>query len=157
MKTLTIIILAGAVIMLPFRKRITKASMTSFARDPLTYTRLVYVGIAFLWLYIANDAERIHIPQKLYAAFAFAVLLLYAIFPLRTIWLLVAATFMTGWCLQMYQSLQFQIAHLGVKIEMLGLVMIDAQYVFILLIGLALLYVTGPCLMKRHRMTKRVS
>jgi hypothetical protein len=157
MKTITIIILAGAVILIPFRNRITKESMTKLAHDPSTITRLVYVGIALLWLYIAQNAERIHLPPKLYAAFPSGVLLLYAIFPLRTIWLLIATTFLTGWCLHMYQSVQFQIAHLGVKIEMLGLVMMDVQYVLMLVIGLAFLYATGPYLMKRHRMTKKAS
>jgi hypothetical protein len=148
MKLITIIILAVAAILIPFRHRITKQAITKLACNPATIMRLAYIGFAVLWVFVADDAARVHVPRTFYVAVPSGVLLLYAIFPLRTIWLLVPTTLITGWCLHMYQSMRFQIIHLGIKTEMYELIFFGALYVLILVGSLAILYATGPFMMK---------
>ena len=155
MKLITIITIAFAVVLLPFRHRITREAILRIVRDPATITRLAYAGIAMLWLYVADDASRIHIPPQLYTAVPFAVLLLYVVFPVRRIWLLIVITLFTGWSLQMNQTMHFQVAHLGLKTDMYGLVIITLINVFILVIGTGILYLAGPCNMKRRGRMKQ--
>jgi hypothetical protein len=148
MKLITIIILAVAAILIPFRHRITKETMTRLACNPATIMRLIYIGFAILWVFVADDAARIHVPHTFYVAVPSGVLLLYAIFPLKTIWVLVPTTLITGWSLHMYQSMRFQIVHLGIKTDMYGLIFFGALYLLMLLGSLAILYATGPFMMK---------
>jgi hypothetical protein len=149
MKLTIIIAMAIAVIVYPFRSRITRKAILRVIRNPIFFTRLAYVGIAMIWLYIAQDAARIHISPFMYAAVSSGILLLYAAFPLFRIWLLVIVILLAGWGLNMYQTLEFQIVHLGLKTDMHDLCIITSINVFILILSASALYLVGPFNMKR--------
>lgn len=118
--------------------------------------RVLYFFYAVLWWYLntngiiisGNDAGRINVPLILYVYLPSLSLFLYAIFPLNSFWALPVTILVLGWMLHLYRSLAFSFIHMGVKDDMLGVIIFFLISLFILSICLAILYFSGPYYVK---------
>lgn len=118
--------------------------------------RVLYFFYAVLWWYLCTneimfsegDAGRINVPEILYVYLPSLSLFLYAIFPLNTVWALPVTVLVLGWMLHIYRSMVFSFIHMGVKDDMLGVIIFLLIFLFILSICLVILYFSGPYYVK---------
>ena len=164
MKILILIILALAILLFPFRRHFDSPEkirvLFEKVKHPLTKhfmpIRFIYLAFALFWFFLNKnnivfsqwDAHRIGIPVGWYITAPVLPLLLYAVFPSTIIWLFPVATLVLGWTLHEQKTIDFLRAHMGVKTDMTGAIVLISLHVLVLALCVIVLYATGPYLRK---------
>jgi len=161
MKTLTLIVLGLGIFLLVFRRcfdislekeRVLFEKITQLFMKHFLFVRLTYVGSALFWLYLNQnnislsqwDAHRIGIPVFWYTSVPALILLLYAIFPSTAVWFFIAAALVAGWGMHIQKTLSFCLAHMNVKTDLIGTILLMSFYLFVLVLCIVVLYICGP-------------
>jgi len=157
MKTIILITMMLAIILLPFRRHFENTEKIKVLNKRyLLLIRFIYLGLAILWLFLNEnniilskyDALRIGIPILWYTILPAIFLLLYAIVPLTQIWILPAVTLVLGWGMHTQKSLSHVLSDFNAKTDMLGFILLSFYNVFFLVLCIVILYLFGPYLKK---------